>query len=45
MWEFYLAVCDMSFEFANLVVFQCQLAKQHDSVPVTRDYLYSMGAD
>jgi len=40
MWEFYLAVCDMSFEFANLVVFQCQLAKQHGIVPVTRDYLY-----
>jgi cyclopropane-fatty-acyl-phospholipid synthase len=40
MWEFYLAVCDMSFEFANLVVLQCQLAKQHGSVPVTRDYLY-----
>lgn len=40
MWEFYLAVCDMSFEFANLVVFQCQLAKQHGVVPITRDYLY-----
>lgn len=40
MWEFYLAVCDMSFEFANLVVFQCQLAKQHGAVPVRRDYLY-----
>lgn len=41
MWEFYLAICDISFEFANLVVFQCQLAKQHGVVPVTRDYMYS----
>lgn len=40
MWEFYLAVCDMSFEFAHLAVFQCQLAKQHGVVPVTRNYLY-----
>ena len=40
MWEFYLAVCDMSFEFANLVVFQCQLAKKHGVVPFSREYLY-----
>jgi len=40
MWEFYLAVCDMSFEFANLVVVQCQLARQHGVVPLGRDYLY-----
>jgi len=40
MWEFYLAVCDMSFEFAHLVVVQCQMAKKHGVVPVTRDYLY-----
>jgi cyclopropane-fatty-acyl-phospholipid synthase len=40
MWEFYLAVCDMSFEFANLVVVQCQLAKQHGVVPVDRNYLF-----
>ncbi|MDG1852468.1 MAG: cyclopropane-fatty-acyl-phospholipid synthase [Gammaproteobacteria bacterium] len=45
MWEFYLAVCDMSFEFANLVVFQCQLAKQHEVVPITRDYLYQEHAE
>lgn len=41
MWEFYLAASDMSFEFANLVVFQCQLARRHGVVPVQRDYLYS----
>jgi cyclopropane-fatty-acyl-phospholipid synthase len=40
MWEFYLAVCDMSFEFSDLVVVQCQLAKQHGVVPMTRNYLY-----
>ena len=40
IWVFYLAICDISFEFANLVVFQCQLAKKHGVVPLTRDYLY-----
>ena len=39
MWAFYLAACDMSFEYANLVVFHFQLAKKHGVVPVRRDYL------
>lgn len=40
MWEFYLAACSMSFKVDDLVVFQCQMAKQHGVVPITRDYLY-----
>jgi cyclopropane-fatty-acyl-phospholipid synthase len=40
-WEFYLASCEAAFEFSDLVVYQLQLAKQHGSVPLTRDYLYS----
>ncbi|MDT8399610.1 MAG: cyclopropane-fatty-acyl-phospholipid synthase family protein [Pseudomonadales bacterium] len=40
MWEFYLAACEASFEYSNLVVYQLQLARQHGSVPITRDYLY-----
>lgn len=43
IWEFYLAACEMSFIHADLVVFQLQLAKQHQIVPITRDYLYSAG--
>ncbi|HEX2201197.1 MAG TPA: SAM-dependent methyltransferase, partial [Gammaproteobacteria bacterium] len=39
MWEFYLASCEASFRFWDLVVFQVQMARQHGVVPTTRDYL------
>lgn len=39
MWEFYLAVCEAAFRHAGLVVFQFQLAKRADTVPLTRDYV------
>ncbi|HYM19098.1 MAG TPA: cyclopropane-fatty-acyl-phospholipid synthase family protein [Micropepsaceae bacterium] len=39
MWEFYLAGAEMSFRYDHLVVFQIQLAKQVDALPVTRDYM------
>ena len=39
MWEFYLAGCEVGFRRGDLVVFQIQLAKQHDVVPVTRNYI------
>ena len=39
MWEFYLAACEMSFRYLGQVVFQIQLAKRADSVPVVRDYM------
>ena len=40
MWEFYLAACQSSFEYAGSVVFQIQLAKTNSPVPQTRDYIY-----
>jgi cyclopropane-fatty-acyl-phospholipid synthase len=40
MWEFYLAACEMSFRHGLLMVFQIQLAKRLDAVPLTRDYIY-----
>lgn len=40
MWEFYLAACEASFRWRDLVVFQVQLAQRVDGVPITRDYLY-----
>ncbi|HKU96703.1 MAG TPA: cyclopropane-fatty-acyl-phospholipid synthase family protein [Vineibacter sp.] len=40
MWEFYLAACEMSFRHMNQMVFQIQLAKRVDTVPLTRDYMY-----
>ena len=39
MWEYYLAASEMSFRHLNNVVFQIQLAKRQDAVPLTRDYL------
>jgi len=40
MWEFYLAGFEASFRHLGLTVFQIQLAKTLDAVPLTRDYLY-----
>ena len=39
MWEFYLAGAEMAFRYNHLVVFQIQLAKSIDALPVTRDYM------
>lgn len=40
MWEFYLASAECAFRNLGHVVFQFQLAKRQDSVPLTRDYLF-----
>jgi cyclopropane-fatty-acyl-phospholipid synthase len=40
MWEFYLAVSEMSFRYRDLMVFQVQLARRVDIVPLTRDYIF-----
>jgi cyclopropane-fatty-acyl-phospholipid synthase len=42
MWEFYLAGAEMSFRYARLVVFQLQLAKRIDALPLTRDYMLEL---
>jgi len=39
MWEFYLAGAEMTFRHDHLVVFQIQLAKRIDALPITRDYM------
>ena len=39
MWEFYLAGCEVAFRYMNQMVFQLQLAKKQDAVPLTRDYM------
>ena len=41
MWEFYLAASETAFRYQNLVVFQVQLAKRIDALPLTRDYMYN----
>ena len=40
MWELYLKSAEYNFRYQDLMVFQLQLAKQIDSVPITRDYMY-----
>src|SRR6185437_8304399 len=39
MWEFYLAGAEMAFRHDHQVVFQVQLLKRQDAVPITRDYM------
>ena len=39
MWEFYLAGSELSFRVDGNYVFQIQLAKRQDVVPLTRDYV------
>jgi cyclopropane-fatty-acyl-phospholipid synthase len=41
MWTYYLAAARCAFLNLGHVVFQLQLSKTVDAVPVTRDYLYS----
>ena len=39
MWEFYLAAAEMAFRQQAMMVFQLQLTKRQDVVPMTRDYI------
>jgi len=39
MWEFYLACSEMAFRKQDLMVFQIQLTRRRDVVPMTRDYI------
>ncbi len=44
MWEFYLAASEASFRWHDLVVFQLQLTRRNDTLPITRDYMVRAGA-
>jgi cyclopropane-fatty-acyl-phospholipid synthase len=39
MWEFYLCVSELAFRHRGHMVFQLQLTKRIDAVPLTRDYI------
>ena len=39
MWEYYLAGSEAAFRYQGLVVFQVQLVKRIDALPLTRDYI------
>jgi cyclopropane-fatty-acyl-phospholipid synthase len=41
MWEFYLAASEAAFRYQGLVVFQVQLARRIDVLPLTRNYMYT----
>jgi cyclopropane-fatty-acyl-phospholipid synthase len=39
MWDFYLAGCEVAFRHLNQMVFQIQITRRQDAVPLTRDYM------
>ncbi len=40
MWRYYLIASELSFTHGHQAVFQLQLARKRDAVPITRDYLH-----
>jgi cyclopropane-fatty-acyl-phospholipid synthase len=40
MWEFYLAGAEMAFRHQGQMVFQLQLTKRVDALPIVRDYMF-----
>jgi cyclopropane-fatty-acyl-phospholipid synthase len=45
MWEFYLAGSETSFRVDGHMVFQIQIARRQDAVPLTRDYIGDFEAE
>ena len=45
MWEFYLIGCEIAFRRMGQMVFQIQIAKRQDAVPLTRDYITDWDRD
>ncbi len=41
MWRYYLIASELTFRLNKQVVFQMQLTRTQDAVPLTRDYLYT----
>ena len=39
MWEFYLASSEAAFRWFGMMVFQIQLTRRVDALPLTRDYM------
>jgi len=40
MWRYYLVAAELTFRLDRQVVFQFQITKRQEAVPLTRDYLY-----
>ena len=45
MWELYLAASETAFRFSGQVVFQIQVSRRQEAVPMTRDYITSFEND
>lgn len=45
MWEFYLIISELSFRHGKHMVFQVQLSKSVDALPITRDYMNKTEAE
>ncbi len=45
MWKFYLVACEQTFRFRRQCVFQFQITKDIEALPITRDYLYPPEAE
>lgn len=45
MWEFYLAATEVGFRYGKQMVFQVQLTKNINALPLTRDYIAEMETD
>jgi cyclopropane-fatty-acyl-phospholipid synthase len=39
LWEYYLAISEISFRYLASTVFQIQITRSQDAVPLTRDYM------
>lgn len=39
MWEFYLSMSETAFRYQDIAVFQLQIARKQEVVPLTRDYI------
>ncbi|HBF30790.1 cyclopropane-fatty-acyl-phospholipid synthase family protein [Rhizobium sp.] len=41
MWEYYLSTAEAAFYYEDLAVFQIQICKKNNVLPITRDYIYN----
>ena len=39
MWEFYLSMSETAFRYQDIAIFQIQLARRQEAVPITRGYI------
>lgn len=39
LWEYYLAISEIGFRYLDTTVFQIQITRSQDAVPLTRDYM------